>query len=85
MIGKQVRIGQIAVSGEGTMIARAETVIGIMIVIVDMNESENVIEILIAPEVMIQEIDAGHAHGLGNALGSMIARGIMIVTGTFPP
>ena len=77
--GKQARIEQIAVSGEGTMIVGAEIVIGTMIVIVDMIGS--VTEILTAPEIMIQEVDAGHAHGLGNAPGTMIAPGIMIVTG----
>lgn len=81
--GKQARIEQIAVSGEGTMIVGAEIVIGTMIVIVDMIGS--VTEILTAPEIMIQEVDAGHAHGLGNAPGTMIAPGIMIVTGTCPP
>lgn len=81
MTGKQVRIEQIVVNEEGTMIVGAEIVIGIMIVIVDMSVS--VTEILNIPEVMIQEVDADHVHGLGNA--HMIGPGIMIVIGTCLP
>ena len=83
MTGQQVGIGQIVVNEEGTMIVGAEIVIGIMIVIVIVDMTENVIEILNVPEVMIQEVDADHAHGLGNV--HMIGPGIMIVTGTCLP
>lgn len=57
------------------MIVVVEIVIGTMIEIADMIVS--VIGILIATEVMIQEVTAGHALGQGNV------REIMIATGFF--
>lgn len=59
---------------EGIMIIVAEIVIGTMIEIADMIES--VIGILIATEVMIQEVTAGHALGQGNIQEIMIATGL---------
>lgn len=70
-----IMIEGIVVTAGGIMIVVVEIVIGTMIEIADMIAS--VIGILIATEVMIQEVTAGHALGQGNV------REIMIATGFF--
>ncbi|THG13430.1 hypothetical protein TEA_020967 [Camellia sinensis var. sinensis] len=80
MIGKRAGIEtmEIAVKRGGTMIVGAEIVIGIMIVIMGMIESE--IEKEIGPATMIQGVVGGHVHGQENVPGTMIATGVMIGT-----
>ena len=67
----------IIVTGEGTMIVGAETMIVIMIEIEDMiaNEIENQIDLA----VMIQGADEGHVLIQGNALEIMIGTGTNVI------
>ena len=75
MIGKRagIMIVERAVTGGGIMIVGAETVIDIMIVIMDMIES--VRERKIGPTAMIQGVAGGHARGQGTDPGTLTATG----------